>query len=89
VMSAASSIYESLEFTQQTVNGPRTYLEWQATAFGGLRLYGVTILTKDENGQIVSAAIHRRPLDAALRFSAELGKRIGKAVGESRFYSAD
>ena len=89
VMSAASSIYESLEFTHQTVNGPRTYLEWQATAFGGHKLYGITILTKDEAGQIVSAAIHHRPLDAALRFSAELGKRIGKAVGESRFYSAD
>lgn len=89
VMSAASSIYESLEFTQQTINGPRTYLEWQATAFSGVKIYGVTILTKDENGQIVSAAIHHRPLDAALRFSAELGKRIGKAVGESRFYSAD
>ncbi|WP_457967399.1 alpha/beta fold hydrolase [Arthrobacter sp. D1-29] len=88
-MSAASSIYESLEFMHQTTNGARTYLEWQATAFGGLKLYGVTVLTKDENGQIVSAAIHHRPLDAALRFSAELGKRIGKAVGESRFYSAD
>ncbi|BCW43843.1 alpha/beta fold hydrolase [Arthrobacter sp. StoSoilB5] len=90
VMSAASSIYESLEFTHQTVNGPRTYLEWQATAFSGLKIYGVTILTKDEAGQIVSAAIHHRPLDAALRFSAELGKRLGKSVGdESRFYSAD
>lgn len=89
VMSAASSIYESVEFTQQTVNGQRTYLEWQSTAFGGLILRGITILTKDESGQIVSAAIHHRPLDAALRFSAELGKRVGKAVGESRFYSAD
>jgi len=90
VMSAASSIYESLEFTHQTVNGPRTYLEWQATAFSGLKIDGVTILTKDEAGQIVSAAIHHRPLDAALRFSAELGKRLGKSVGdESRFYSAD
>ncbi|MDQ0924504.1 pimeloyl-ACP methyl ester carboxylesterase [Pseudarthrobacter sp. W1I19] len=89
VMSAASSIYESLEFTQQTVNGPRTYLEWHATAFGGLTIDGVTILTKDESGQIVSAAIHHRPLEAALRFSAELGKRIGKAMGESRFYSTE
>jgi hypothetical protein len=36
----------------------------------------VTILTKDDGGRVVHAAIHYRPLGAALRFSAELRKRL-------------
>jgi len=39
-------------------------------------LRGVTVLTKDADGRIVRAAIHHRPLGAALRFSAELGERL-------------
>lgn len=88
VMAAASGIYESLEFTHQAVNGARTYLEWQATALGGMALRGVTILTKNESGQIVRAAIHHRPLDAALTFSTELGNRVGGAIDAALFYSA-
>jgi pimeloyl-ACP methyl ester carboxylesterase len=88
VMAAASEIYESLEFTHQAVNGSQTYLEWQATAFGGTELRGVTVLTKNESGQIVRAAIHHRPLDAALTFSTELGKRVDGAIDAARFYSA-
>jgi pimeloyl-ACP methyl ester carboxylesterase len=88
VMAAASAIYESLEFTQQTVDGPRTYLEWKATAFNGKALNGVTVLTKNEAGQIVRAAIHHRPLDAALAFSTELGNRLDGVVDAAHFYSA-
>jgi len=76
VMGTASGIYESLVFTQEASAGPRTYLEWEATAFGGMVLRGVTVLTKDADGRIVRAAIHHRPLGAALRFSAELGERL-------------
>ncbi|MFE2061346.1 nuclear transport factor 2 family protein [Streptomyces sp. NPDC059467] len=86
VMGAASSVYESLAFTRQTVDGPRTYLEWEATAFGGIRLDGVTILTKDEQGLIVRAAIHHRPLGALLRFSAELRDRLDGVVGPEHFH---
>ena len=33
-------------------------------------------MTKNADGRIVRAAIHHRPLGAALRFSAELGERL-------------
>ncbi|MGW3248020.1 alpha/beta fold hydrolase [Streptomyces sp. NPDC001070] len=86
VMGAASGIYESLAFTQQAINGSRTYLEWEATAFGGMRLDGVTILTKDESGRIVRAAIHHRPLGAVHRFSAELRTRLHGVVEADHFH---
>jgi hypothetical protein len=89
VMGTASEIYDSLRFTHESSSGPRTYLEWEATAFGGLDLRGVTILTKDERGQVVHAAIHHRPLGAVLRFSAELRKRLSGVLDPSHFYEDD
>jgi hypothetical protein len=89
VMGAASGIYDSLLFTHQASSGPRTYLEWAATAFGGLDLSGVTVLTKDDSGQVVHAAIHHRPLGAALRFSAELQKRLSGVIEPGWFYEGD
>ncbi|MFD9003082.1 alpha/beta fold hydrolase [Streptomyces sp. NPDC059582] len=86
VMGAASVIYESLRFTQETVDGPRTYLEWQATAFGGLPIEGVTILTKNADGQILRAAIHHRPLGALLRFSAALRNRLAGEIDTDHFH---
>jgi hypothetical protein len=89
VMGTASGIYESLLFTDEASSGPRTYLEWAATAFGGLELRGVTTLTKDGSGQVVHAAVHHRPLGAALRFSAELRKRLIGVVDRGYFYEGD
>jgi pimeloyl-ACP methyl ester carboxylesterase len=89
VMGTASGIYESLRFTHEASSGPRTYLEWEATAIEGLDLRGVTILTKDESGQVVRAAIHHRPLCAALRFSAELRKRLTGVLDPGYFYEGD
>jgi len=86
VMAAASNIYESLVFTHEAVNGPRSYLEWKAVAFGGQELLGVTVLEKNEAGQIVRVAIHHRPLKAALRFSQELRERLGGAIDDSHFH---
>jgi hypothetical protein len=89
VMATASGIYESLRFTDEAGSGRRTYLEWAATAFGGLDLRGVTVLTKDDSGQIVHTAIHHRPLGAVLRFSAELRKRLVGVVDRGYFYEDD
>ena len=86
VMGTASAIYESLVFTHEASAGPRTYLEWEATAFGGMAIRGVTVLTKDAGGRIVRAAIHHRPLWAALRFSSELGQRLTGTVDAEHFY---
>lgn len=87
VMANASKIYEALAFTHEATNGQRSYLEWEAKAFGGETLRGVTILTKNTDGQIVHAAIHHRPLEAALKFSVELGKRVSGRIGAEHFYS--
>lgn len=81
VMATASNIYESLEFTAEAHTGLTTYLQWRATAFGGMQIKGVTILDRDASGKIIAAAIHHRPLDVVLRFAAEIRDRL--AVGEA------
>jgi pimeloyl-ACP methyl ester carboxylesterase len=86
VMGTASQIYEALTFTQEAAEGHRSYLEWEAQAFGGEALRGITVLTKNGDGQIVHAAIHHRPLGAALKFSTELRKRLNGKVGAEHFY---
>jgi pimeloyl-ACP methyl ester carboxylesterase len=86
VMGAASSIYESLTFTRETVNGQRSYLEWEATAFGGLRIDGVTILAKDDTGRIARIAIHHRPLGAVHRFSAALREALHSVIDADHFH---
>ncbi len=88
VMSTASKIYEALAFTHEAVNGQRNYLEWQAQAFGGMKLRGITVLTKNDAGKIIRVAIHHRPLAAALRFSAELRERLHGQIDSDHFYTA-
>ncbi len=87
VMEAASRIYESLVFTHDAAHGTRHYLEWEATAFGGGKLAGVTVLTKNEAGEIEHVAIHHRPLQGALRFSAELGRRLEGLIDRGYFHT--
>jgi hypothetical protein len=86
VMSALSKIYEELKFTQETAYGPRTYLEWDAKAFGGQIFFGVTVITKDATNLIARIAIHHRPIGAALRFSAELRKRLEGSMESDYFH---
>jgi pimeloyl-ACP methyl ester carboxylesterase len=86
VMAAASGIYQELEFTHQARAGARTYLEWQAVAFGGVELAGITVLVEDADGRIVDVAIHHRPLNGALRFSAELRDRVRQVIDPAHFY---
>jgi predicted alpha/beta-hydrolase family hydrolase len=89
VMGTASKIYEALAFTHEASSGRRSYLEWEAQAFGGEKLCGITILTRNEEGKIVRAAIHHRPLGGALKFSAELGHRLQGQVDASHFYALE
>jgi pimeloyl-ACP methyl ester carboxylesterase len=86
VMGTASGIYELVTFTHQATEGLRDYLEWEARAFGGEMLYGITILTKNDQGKVVRAAIHHRPLGMALKFSAELGRRLQGSAGAGYFF---
>ena len=85
VLATASSIYESLEFTAEAHNGPTTYLQWKATAFGGMQIRGITILDRDASGKIAAAAIHHRPLGAVLRFAAELRNRLAAEIPADHF----
>ncbi|WP_270889199.1 alpha/beta fold hydrolase [Pedococcus sp. 5OH_020] len=89
VMGVASNIYDALEFTHEATKGDRTYLEWEAVAFGEVRLSGITVLTRNEAGQVTRAAIHHRPLSAGLRFSAELRRRLAGVIDAAHFYPND
>jgi hypothetical protein len=80
VLAAASSIYETLEFTAEAQSASTTYLQWRATAFGGMRIAGVTVLERDMSSKIVAAAIHHRPLGPVLRFSAEIRERLAGVI---------
>src|SRR5580692_3804729 len=67
----AGGMYDTLAFTHETVDGPKTYLEWEGKAFGK-SVGGSTILTRNEAGLIQSIQIYHRPLPMVLQFSAEL-----------------
>jgi hypothetical protein len=86
-METASRIYESVVFTHQAQNGPRTYIEWEARACGGTAIGGITVLRKNDAGQIEHIAIHHRPLDALLAFSAEMGRRTERLIEPGHFYT--
>ena len=85
VMEVASHIYESLIFTDDAADGHRQYLEWTARAFGGVKLDGVTVITRNEAGAIYRIAIHHRPLGVVLQFSAEIGERLRGVIDPSHF----
>jgi pimeloyl-ACP methyl ester carboxylesterase len=85
VLATASSIYESLEFTAEAHDGPTTYLQWKATAFGGTQIRGITILDRDASGKIAAVAIHHRPLGAVLRFATEIRNRLAAEIPADHF----
>jgi hypothetical protein len=87
VIGTASEAYESLVFTHEAGDGRHCYLEWEATACGGMPLEGVTTLTRDDDERIVHAAIHYRPLGAALRFSEELRERLEGLLDSTYFFN--
>ena len=89
IRAAASSIYESLEFTAEAQCASTTYLQWRATAFGGMQIAGVTLLERDARGKIVAASIRHRPLGPVLRFSAEIRDRLAGVIPADYFLRTD
>ena len=79
-------MYDTLVFTHETVDGPKTYLEWEGKAFGK-SVGGSTILTRDAAALIQSIQIYHRPLPMVLQFSAELERRLMGRVSPSLFAS--
>jgi hypothetical protein len=66
--------------------GPRTYAEWEATGPARRLLAGVTVLTRNAEGQVAHVAIHHRPLDALLGFSREIGRRTVGLIPREIFW---
>jgi hypothetical protein len=71
----AGGMYDSLAFTNETIDGAKTYLEWEGKAFGK-EFGGTTILTRNEAGLIQSIRLYHRPLQMVVEFSVELGRRL-------------
>lgn len=84
----AGGMYDSLAFTNETVDGRKTYLEWEGKAFGR-DVAGTTILTCDEAGLIQSIRLYHRPLPIVLQFSRELAKRLKGKVNPSLLSTSD
>jgi len=85
---STGSMYDTLVFTHETVDGPKTYLEWEGKAFGK-SVGGSTILTRNAAGLIQSVQIYHRPLPMVLQFSAELENRLKGKVSPSLFATRD
>ena len=85
VLATAGSIYESPEFTAEAQSASTTYLQWRATAFGGMQIEGVTVLGRDMSGEIVAVAVYHRPLGPVLRFSAEIRDRLAGVIPADYF----
>ncbi|MER5539589.1 nuclear transport factor 2 family protein [Streptomyces mirabilis] len=87
VMAVMSNTYESLEFTHQAASGRRTYLEWTATALGGLQMKGVTVLVRDDQDRIATVAIHHRFLNESLLLSEHAGQQLLDVLDPEDFYN--
>src|ERR1700746_2492047 len=70
----AGGMYDTLAFTHETVDGPKTYLEWEGKAFGK-SVGGTTILTRNDAGLIQSIQIYHLPLPVVRPFCAALKTR--------------
>jgi hypothetical protein len=87
LMGEASQIYQQLEFVHEAQSGRLTFLEWRARTHSGVSLDGVTVLERDDAGLISRVAIHHRPLDGVLAFSAELRDRTVGRLGDGYLWS--
>ncbi|QIQ01268.1 nuclear transport factor 2 family protein [Streptomyces liangshanensis] len=87
IMGAGSRLYREITFSDPATAGDKTYAEWHAISQDGDTAYdGVTVLTTDKNGAIVHVAVHHRPLDALLRFSAEIGRALDGKLPAALFH---
>jgi hypothetical protein len=71
----SNGMYETIEFTHETTDGMKTYLEWQGKAFGN-QVGGTTILTRNHEGLIEHIQLYHSPLQVVVEFSRELAKRL-------------
>ncbi len=80
----SGGMYETIEFTHETTNGRKTYLEWQGKAFGK-QVGGTTILTRNHEGLIEHIQLYHSPLPVVVEFARELAKRLQGKVDQALF----
>ena len=78
---AASSLYNSLRFTNETVTGARTFLEWEGKAFGE-EVAGITVFVRNKSGRIAKIRLYTSPLAAVHQFSTALQKQLTAKSGK-------
>jgi len=78
---AASSLYNSLRFTNETVTGARTFLEWEGKAFGK-ELAGITVFVRNKSGRIAKIRLYTSPLAAVHQFATALQKPLTAKSGK-------
>lgn len=81
---ATSTMYEDFVFTAETVDGGKTYLEWEAI-HGGKPIAGVTILTRNESGLINNIKLFQSPFPVVREFSSGLKERLAGSLGQDFF----
>ena len=50
--STTTAIYETVAFTKETTAHQTTFLEWKGSALGYKTIEGITVIARDEAGQI-------------------------------------
>lgn len=81
---ATSTMYEHFVFTAETVDGAKTYLEWEAL-HGGKPVAGATIITRNESGLIDNIKLFQSPFAVVHAFSSGLKERLEGTLGQDFF----
>ena len=81
---ATSTMYEDFVFTAETVDGAKTYLEWDAT-HGGKPVAGTTIIARNESGLIKNIKLFQSPFPVVREFSSGLEERLAGTLGQDFF----
>ncbi|WP_136523461.1 hypothetical protein [Geomonas ferrireducens] len=81
---ATSKMYEQFVFTAETIDGAKTYLEWEGI-HGGKPVAGATIITRNESGLINNIKLFQSPFPVVREFSSGLKERLEGTLGQDFF----
>jgi hypothetical protein len=73
---ATRTMYERIGFTHEIGTKSRMCLEWEGV-FAGKPVAGVTIITRDDRGDITSVGLHHRPFDQVVAFAGAISRHLG------------
>jgi pimeloyl-ACP methyl ester carboxylesterase len=84
-LSAAGSIYGSLQFTTEAHNSTTTYLQWTARRLDSTEVRGISVVRRNASGAVTAISLHHQPLAAVLEFSTALRDRLANVVDPEHF----